>query len=112
MIGTYSPGAEGTPLEQVTQTSSDDEQWDVVRTITELESLKAHTERVMQHTLKRMGIRHGVDYDGAEIIEHPLGQAMYAVSESLKACYSKYGKDLYKEALNWNGMTGMGTPDE
>lgn len=81
-----------------TAEGSDDGQWDVVRTIHELESLQANTHRVIQHTLQKMGHHHGYAPDGSEIIEHPLGACMAMLGEALKACHAKYGRDMLNDA--------------
>lgn len=45
-----------------------------------------------------MGISHGYTLEGSEMIEHPLGQCMSAIQQTLRVCHAKYGKDMLNEA--------------
>lgn len=80
-----------------------DDDWDVVKTIQELESLEVHIHRVIQHTANRMGISHGYAPDGTEMIEHPLGKCMAVIQQTLKICHAKYGRDMLAEARFMDG---------
>lgn len=86
-----------------THGDSNDDQWDVVTTIGELEKLQAQTQRVIEHTVEKMGIHHGHMPDGTEIIEHPLGVCISALNEALRACQAKYGRDMLEDARMMDG---------
>lgn len=87
-------------------------QWDVVTTIKELESLQAKTQRCIEHTIEKMGIRHGIAPDGTEIVEHPLGMCMGAIGEALRTCHAKYGRDMLQNARMMDGTFVVHDPKE
>lgn len=80
------------------------EQWDAVRTIRELEALNQNIMTVVDATVHRLGKHVGTGPDGETMVEHPLGQARYAVEEALRACYAKYGRDLYMDGMSLNAQ--------
>ncbi len=79
------------------------DEWDEIKTISELEKLRHHIEYVISKTEGRLGIHHGYAPDGTELIEHPLGKCMAGVRIALEACYQKYGQEMYKQGLLWDG---------
>lgn len=89
-----------------------DEGWDEIKTISELEKLKAHIEYVIQGTEGRLGIHHGYAADGTVLMEHPLGKCIAGVRIGLEATYQKYGQEMYKQGLLWDGSITVVGDDE
>ena len=84
----------------------------MLTTIKELESLNAQTQRVIEHTIQKMGLHHGIAPDGTEIIEHPLGSCIGAIQHALRACHAKYGRDMLQDARMMNGSLIVIDPKE
>jgi hypothetical protein len=78
------------------------EQWDVTRTIKELNTLKQSVVTFMEHTLSTMG-RPRISYSpfGEEIahddVEHPLGDTIGKINACLDGCHKAYGKQMWEQ---------------
>lgn len=87
------------------------EQWDVTRTIKELNSLKSNIVTFMEHTLNTMG-RPRVSYGvfGEEIphddMEHPLGEMIGRINSCLDGCHKAYGKQMWEQSSMLNNEFG------
>lgn len=70
--------------------------WDDSTTLDKMLRLERSIQRVIAHT-PQLGRTIGVDAEGSEIIEHPLGGALHHTRECLVRCYASLGRQLHRD---------------
>lgn len=92
------------------------EQWDVVRTMWELEQLENHITRFIEHTAQTMstparvdtpfGAVYDTDEEGNAKVEHPFGRMLSVVTSAKKGCFERYGEDMFRQGKLFDKLMG------